>query len=253
MKEALREAFLEVRQGLSADRVVADPVLNQQFLTACRRMGLGDSDKQLNRRLLNARKASALAGVRTSQRTSFPHEEEYSFASEIAIRYLERRDGVTLDEVICCPTLAREFDGVAERISPGVTPLQYRWAALNLRKKRRLAPELLVRVRPPTRVVNVTVSELNSDELPAGQGLYVFFDATTTLYVGEAENLRNRLRKHLDHSDNKGLAHWIWEHGSERLNVELHVLPDDTSTKVRRALEAELIRSRNPEFNVKGK
>jgi hypothetical protein len=68
--------------------------------------------------------------------------------------------------------------------------------------------------------------------------------------VGEANNLRNRLEKHLDHSDVKSLAHWLWEHGANNLYLELHVLPDNTSTQVRRALEAELIRSRRAAFNI---
>ena len=71
--------------------------------------------------------------------------------------------------------------------------------------------------------------------------------------MGETSNLRTRLGKHLDHSDNKGLAHWIWEYGTDTLHLGMQVLPVDTETKVRRAMEAELIRSRDPVFNVKGK
>jgi excinuclease UvrABC nuclease subunit len=44
------------------------------------------------------------------------------------------------------------------------------------------------------------------------------------LYVGEAINLRKRLRKHLDHSDNKGLARWLWENGATDLHLKIHVL-----------------------------
>ena len=73
------------------------------------------------------------------------------------------------------------------------------------------------------------------------------------VYIGECENLRKRLRKHLDHSDNKGLAHWLWQHGMSDLHLEFHVLPEDTTTRVRKALETELIASRQPTFNVQGK
>jgi hypothetical protein len=55
----------------------------------------------------------------------------------------------------------------------------------------------------------------------------------------------------LDHSDNKGLARWVWEQGPDELHLEIHVLPDGTPTKVRRALEMEFIRSRESIFNVK--
>jgi hypothetical protein len=68
--------------------------------------------------------------------------------------------------------------------------------------------------------------------------------------VGEAESLRNRIGKHLDHSDNKGFARWMWEQGIDQLFLELQVLDSSISQKVRRALERELIRSRNPHFNI---
>ena len=253
MQSELCNAFLTIRNGYSADRVVADPVLNERFLAACRERGLSDPDEELNRNLLNFRKAGKLAGHKTERQTEFGNESDYAFASEIAIRFLERQDGVTLDQVICCPRRATDFDAIAARICPGLTPLQYRWAALNLRKKRRLKPEPFRHVVRATRVINAKVESLVVREVPADQGIYFFFDSRQTLYVGEAQNLRRRLSKHLEHSDNKGLAHWIWEHGRDDLHVEIQVLPSDTETKVRRAMEAELIRSRDPVFNVQGK
>ncbi len=251
--QRILDSFLAVRSGFSPDRVVADAQLNEAFLSACRERGVSSIPQDLNRVLLNARKAGNLRGIRTTKQTGFAGEEDYAFASEIGIRFLERRDGVTLDDVICSPLRAAEFDSIASRICPGYSSLQYRWAALNLRKKRRLKPELLARIRPPDRVLNLSVTELALDQIPTEQGLYVFLSSTETLYVGEASNLRNRLGKHLDHSDNKGLAHWIWEYGTGALHVEVQVLPSNTETKVRRAMEAELIRSRYPVFNVKGR
>jgi hypothetical protein len=70
--------------------------------------------------------------------------------------------------------------------------------------------------------------------------------------VGECENLRKRIRKHLEHSDNKGLAHWLWSHGALEMHLEYHVLPVEVTTRVRKALEAELILSRRPIFNIAG-
>ena len=81
----------------------------------------------------------------------------------------------------------------------------------------------------------------------------MFFSSRGALYIGESTNLRKRIEKHLEHSDNKGLAQWLWEHGADDLHLEFHVLPDSTTTRTRRALEAELIESRRPEFNVKGR
>ena len=214
-----------------------------------------DQIDELNIALLNARKGGHLAGCTRSRLTSFSNEDDYAFSSEIAIRFLERRDGTTLDRVICSPQKATEFDELAERLSPGYTSLQYRWAALNLRKRKALKPEQMSYVVASEEVKINRVEDLLIEEITVNQGLYVFTDSGSkkTLYVGEAGNLRNRLRKHLEHSDNRWLARWLWEHGTDEIWVELHELPHSTSKKVRKALEYELIHSRRPEFNVLGR
>jgi hypothetical protein len=253
VRDLVRRAFLAVHEGLSTDRVVADPEMNGRFLEECRRLGSEEPARLLNQRLLNLRKASDLKGLPRSRPTSFAHEEQYRFASEVAARYLERAKGLNVDQILCDPNLAHELDQIAADLAPGYRPLQYRWAALNLRKSKRLAPELLARVAPPASCVSFgRVEAIQADQLPTGQGLYVFYDAESkqALYVGEAGSLRKRLEKHLDHSDNKSLARWLWDHGAQNLFLEIHSLPDGTSTQVRRALEAELIRSRRATFNI---
>ena len=251
MKNTIRKAFVRSRSGFSPDRVVADPELNSHFLTACRELKLEQPAAELNKFLLNARKAGFLTGLPRSKRTSFQDEDEYRFASEVAARHLQQKCELSLDDIICDPERAKEFDSLAETISPGYTPLQYRWAALNLRKSKQLQPELLSEVLPPEAIDLGPASRLDLRRLPASQGIYVFFGDKATLYVGESENLRKRVTKHLDHSDNKGLAHWFWENGFKNVCLEYRVLPSRTSKRVRTALESELIKSRRPLFNVR--
>jgi GIY-YIG catalytic domain len=204
----------------------------------------------LNRSLLNLRKQGELRG-RKSKRTSLPDDDQYRFASEMAARFIERRDGISLDAIICDPELAGEFDELAAQLSPGFSSLQYRWAALNLRKKKKLEPELLSRVVQAQTVERYDVCSLDWRQISPQCGLYVFVTADRVLYVGEAQNLQTRIRKHLDHSDNKELARWLWDHSSPNVVLEVHVLPPTVATRIRRALESELIASRNPIFNVK--
>lgn len=250
MKDAVKQAFLRIREGFSADRIVADPDMNRRFLECCKAAGLSQAPRDLNRHLLNLRKEGKLTGIK-SRATSFSNKDDYEFASEIAARFLERRDHVTLDDIICDPSLAREFDGYARSVSPGFESLHYRWAALGLRKRKRLRPEIVSRVAPHEDVsIHETVG-LDVSTIPHSQGLYIFYDTTETLYVGETQDLQRRIAKHLEHSDNKGLARWLWAHGEKKLHLELHRLPKDTPARARRALEVELINSRRPVFNVK--
>jgi len=246
----IREAFLTVCEGYSADRVVADPVLNERFLNVCRQRGLTGSAAELNTHLLNARKSRWLAGLPRAKKTSFADEDQYRFASEVAARFLEHHRGVSVDQVICNPAIVAEFDTLAAGIAPGYTSLQYRWAALNLRKSRRLRPETISHVVPSSSSDLGAIEDLDVNRIPATQGVYIFYSTTATLYVGETTNLCKRISKHLDHSDNKGLAHWFWENGFSKVHLEIRVLPERTPRRVRAALERELIVSRKPVFNI---
>jgi site-specific DNA-methyltransferase (adenine-specific) len=252
MKTLVKQAFLTVHQGYAPDRVVADPELAAAFLAACSKLGMTEDPVTLNQSLLNLRKGGGLTGLPRSRRTSFANEHLYRFASEIAVRYMERKHGVSLDHIICDPILVQEFDRIAASLASGFSPLEYRWAALNLRKSTNLQPELLARVVRSEPIHLGPVAGLDVALISTKQGLYIFYapEIQETLYVGESDNLRKRTEKHLEHSDNKDLARWLWEHGLEKICLEIHLLPDETSTRVRRALEMELIRSRRPSFNV---
>jgi hypothetical protein len=245
------QAYADSCDGYSADRVVVDPEINGRFIAACRQHGLSESATVLNQKLLNLRKRGALGEFTAARRTSFPNEDAYRFAAEIAARHMERRHGVSLDEILCDPAVAAQFDEIAQRIVPGHAPLQYRWAALNLRKARKLRPELVSRVAAePIEIHSWPLAEFRLEHVPSSPGLYLLYDSTQILYIGESDNLRLRVKKHLDHSDNKGLARWLWESGTDGLHIEIHVLAQTTATRVRKALEFELIRSRNPVFNI---
>ena len=253
MRAIVLQAFLRVRDGRSPDAVIADPSLDSRFLAACRELGADGTDFELNHCLYNLRKSRSLEDYPTTQRVRVSHRDEYEFASEIAARYLERRHNTTLDRIICDPTLADEFDQLARELAPGFSSFDYRFTALSLRKVRRLRPEVSSHLLRAIRVESYPIAGLDVSGIPRSQGVYLFYYAGEgLLYLGEARNLRDRIRKHLEHSDRRALAHWLWEHGLDNLHVEIHVLPDDTSDAQRRALELDLIRSRKPKFNIVG-
>jgi excinuclease UvrABC nuclease subunit len=103
---------------------------------------------------------------------------------------------------------------------------------------------------PSKSVRVIPIEDLVLADLPVAPGLYVLFESQQTLYVGETHNLRGRIKKHMDHSDNKGLARWMWGRTTETLFLEVHLIDPGISTRQRRALESELIVSRRPVFNV---
>lgn len=207
--QGLIDAFAQVNDGFSLDRVMADPVLGEDLQAACERLGLAGSPAERNRRLFALRKAGKLksAGIDTTQPTLFDwaHQSQYLFASEIAWRQMsDAYPQRSLDELLCDPRLAGQFDAIAKKFSPGFRPLEYRWAALTLRKKSHSAKRQATERSPQALQITQFESsrpleEVLSDwsDVPAGPGIYaVCTGAGEYLYASEAVNLRQRLKSH---------------------------------------------------------
>jgi len=210
---SLIQAFAEVRDGFSADRVVADPELNRRFLRRCRELGMAGTDYELNWSLLNARKNKLLSDLPKTRRYTVRGTDEFEYASELAVRHLQLTRDVSLDQIICDPDLAREFDEYAARLAPGHTPLEYRWVALGLRKAGRLQKAKAASIEVPELCPVSTVSRLKASALPQSSGLYLFCSGDTRVFLGHTENLRGRIERHMDVSDSRGLPEWLWDRG----------------------------------------
>lgn len=199
----LIHAFADVHEGFSSDRIVADPEYNPKFLRRCRELGLTTSDLHLNHALYNIRKSKkqrdrlGLELPPTTRATEFHDFDGYQYASEIAVRVLQRTEGVTLDRIVCDPCLVQRFDKIALTMVNEIV-LKLRWAALNLRKTHRLRP-----IDPNTSNYDLVavgpVKKVNLAALASLPGLYAFYDGLRPVYAGETECLRDRIAKHLQY------------------------------------------------------
>lgn len=202
LKDAIIAAYLLARDGQSSDRIIADPALNAAFIDECRKVGAGCTPADCNRMLLRLRKAGKLPRVekRLERMPSLAEMDNFSFASEIALRIMtEKNADLTLDDVLCDPESAAEFDRLAANYAPGFRPFDYRWAAFHIRKQRcswkrsaltwssEAVTDWLPRAKPWRKVRFETI-----DELP---GIYLIHDERRQpLYLGETLDLRARLR-----------------------------------------------------------
>jgi hypothetical protein len=242
---ALIQAFAESRDGFSADRVVADPQLDRRFLRRCRELGLSGTDFDLNRSLLNARKNGLMSDLPRTKRFTVRGTDEFDYASELAVRHLQLTRKISLDQIVCDPDLAREFDDYAMRLAPGYTPLEYRWVALGLRKAGRLQ-EAADGLETPELKTICSVPRLKVSSLPQAQGLYLFTSGKTPIFLGQTKNLRHRIDRHMDASNSRGLPNWLWEKGP--LDVSLAETPGVMRAARKRA-ELLLIRRLHPVLN----
>ncbi len=247
------QSYLEVRESYSTDFVVAHPKFNRQFLRRCRELGATGTDFDLNWALFNARKNRYLADIPKTKRFSVSRTDEYEYASEMAIRFLQRdvhqREGreVSLDKIICDPDLAAEFDELATKLASGFDPIEYRWVALGLRKARRLTPNTEAVEIPQLEGLGSTKT-VRSSRLPTEQGLYLFRCEDEAIFFGETDNLRHRIERHFDASDSKGLPDWLYDPGRKSVRLEIARLPGIRAT-TRKAMELRAIREFSPILN----
>lgn len=195
VRQGLISAFAESAHGFSIDRVVADPELAAAFADRCRAAGLPGQERDWNHLLFTLRKAGQLKSIDTSRRTEMPWEEfdKISFASEIALQQLLEAGAESLDEILCDPDLARDFDTRAARFAPGSQPLWYRWAALKLRKEAKNARTRAQSLHLGKLSSSTPLRDLVAADFRATSGLFVIATGKHKLYVGEALNLRERI------------------------------------------------------------
>ncbi len=250
---AIIQAFLEVREGFSTDRVVADPALNRRFLHRCRELGATGTDFDLNWALFTARKNRHLTDIPKTKRFSVSRGDEFEYASEMAVRVIQRQvkdqkgREVSLDKIICDPNLAARFDEIASKLALGFTPLEYRWLALGLRKARRLTPNAET-VKLPNLESLGTTKSVRASRLPTEQGLYLFRCEDDAIFLGETDNLRHRIERHFEAGGDKGLPDWLYDPGRKAVRLEIANLPGVRAT-TRKAMELKGVRELHPLFN----
>lgn len=250
------EAFRKTHDGWSSDEVILNEKLNALFLQSCQQSLPNANPADLNWRLMNLRKAGKLnVKAIKSNRTSVT---DVVHIAEMTARTMLDRHAISTDRVMADPQRRSEFDTIAKSIDPDVDCYKVRKAAFQLRKARKLRPELITRIADWGREIKTfTAAELSDapEKIDAHPGIYIFRDQSGYLYIGQTDNLQERLKSHLDQSHNQSLASYLdsQDLNLESVTIEVHSFDPKSrarETRVRRAYESELIASRKPRFNI---
>lgn len=137
-EEKLIAAFQAVPGTRSVDALIADPVLNQQFIDQCSKLRLPGTPYNWNKCLLSMRKSGLypqLRGRKSQSDFKWSAADPYEFACEMALRRAIDAGYFALDDLLCDPEAAARFDANCRTLCPGYSAFQYRWTALNLRKR----------------------------------------------------------------------------------------------------------------------
>lgn len=258
-------AYVQVRETgeagvvASTDRVILDPGLNAAFIQACWSGGADVGPAKLNWTLMNVRKAGHLSGTTRADRLSLPREltDRFAFASEFALRslqekyYFESQQDLSLDRILCDPTLAAQFDQLAMKLVPGFASLEYRWAAMALRKAMRGA-----NVRKPSEEVPFDmlgrIDSLRSCDVPLSRGIYAFSSNDEAVYIGVAENLRAQITRHLELGGTGVVPEWVVNRTFDNVRVAVCETPSMSASN-RERMKAEWVPLIRPRLNYLGR
>ncbi len=241
------EAYKHIYDEFSTDRIVVDTEYNKRYLTECRKLGLTLGDYELNHALYGIRKSGKSVLPPATKKPQIKDYDNFVFASEIAFRYLQRRDGVTLDRVLCDPQLREKFDEIAQRLSPEASVFKLRMGALYLRKTHRLSSDAAG--APCYDLLSAgNVSQVKLDDVPEFPGMYAFYENVRPIYAGETSRLRQRIKHHLDVAERMFLPRWL-ELGCEKdLELRFFAMPKVT-TKDRLHWLNDFINRERPPLN----
>ena len=259
IKAIAANAFSDVHDGWSSDEVILQEELNEAFISKCRKIAAEDqltgiSEGDLNWALMNLRKAGKLKSKTTKRKKADTASVRH--VAEIVTRSIIDKHQCSIDRLMCRIELRSEFDESAQKFDDSIDLYAVRKAAFQLRKARRLKPELIGRIADWGRKVEThKIAKVLKDPtvLAERPGIYIFRDATGYLYIGQTDNLRERLQEHLDESHNVSLAGYLKKESQDSITIEVHSFDPDSKAsevRVRRAYESELIASRKPRFNL---
>jgi hypothetical protein len=255
LREVVIKAFGSVHDGWSVDRVLLDPAFNGPFIDACLALGTVASRFELNWALLGARKNGRLASSATSRRYGLPAArlEEFAFASEMVARRVQDRQwhdfqrAVSLDRIFCDPLLAEEFDALAAQLDPGYSPLEYRWAALALRKGHR-SSDGLRKLRPGDFEDLGSTHGVRVGQLPKAGGVYCFSCEGVPVYAGHARSLRRQVELHFERAGVSVVPEWLADRSYAGMRLEIAPISGLTTAWGER-LKAAHVAAAKPHLN----
>lgn len=253
-------AFSKSHDGWSVDELLLDDDRRELFIKECMKQVETAKDSMnedaLCRALLHVRKRGGRLPKTTRRAVKNGDDDALIHIAEIAARRIQDEFHYDTDSLLVNSKARERFDEIAEELLPGSSKYHMRKSAIRLRKTRKLEPELLSRVTDWKLLIRDYSSVdliIDPSVIPTRPGIYLFRDRSGYIYIGQASNLRERLTKHLEDSDRKALAEYLTQRTESDVTIELHIFTKGSpgeSTRIRRAYESELIRTRKPRFNV---
>ena len=259
----IAEAFEEVRDGYEPDRVLVDPVLSKKFFTMVRKRGVTASNSLIAKKLQAFRKDKGY-GITLSKTTREGglEPEPFFYAAELGFVQLSYRRPVSVDDVITDSEVGDEFVALCKAIKPDGRAIDFKWAALRLRKMRsfdRARTEKLLAVEPEEieqqlRLVG-TLDRIATSDVPTGKGIFSLAEqngADKYLYVGATRkcSIREAFEPFRSARPFMAVAGPFWQPKLSDINLRVAVVKRNLLGASSRDISLRLIEERHPLFNI---
>lgn len=203
-------AFAEISNGVAVEQLICDPELNAVFLNKCKSEKLGGTGLIWNRYLLELNQAGKLPQPTVNmEMPADAGPQRYAFAAEVAWRLIAIDYHKPLEEILCSPEFAAEFERLATAFGPiDVSPFQYRAAAWWLRER------LMKLQQSDTKLASkAKAPRLKKQLLKQGQQalwetpqIYVLYSGDAPIFAGVTESLADRAEHFLTNPQWQELA-----------------------------------------------
>lgn len=249
------QAFAETHEGYSVDHTLANPQLAAQFVGRCQELGIKASHAAICRRLLCLRKKGGFP-VETTRRDK-RDLRPFLILAEIAFAKLKYRFDASYDDLLADPSVGKAFDENIANLGGSGDPVDYRLAALHLRKNVRARSKALTQELDRIDISELTsswhtpgrLSDLQPDAMPNSEGVFSLREPDRYLFLTQSKNIRSDIRIFQDAKVLAAVENAFWSPSPERITVNF-VKPEDVRGVSLRLFELKAIETFRPVFNM---
>jgi hypothetical protein len=252
---AIIEAFKSIHGGYSVDHVLADPALAGRFVALAQELGVNAPPVLINRRLLRIRKAGQL-GVKT---TVEDRRDLHMclIPAELAFAQLTYRHDASYDDLLADPEIGAAFDALALKIGQGGDVVDYRLAALHLRKNirsrradegKKLANFGISDLTPRWRALG-PIARVRQDEVPEAEGIFALSEPNRYLYLTKYPNMREGVELFRNPAMLAAVGNSFWTPSLDSISLQL-IHRENASGVTLRLLELKSLEVYRPIFNL---
>jgi site-specific DNA-methyltransferase (adenine-specific) len=249
------QAFAETHKGYALDRVLADPDLARRFVEKAHELGVDALPALINRRILRIRKAKELDVETTvkEKRDLGP----FLIPAELAFAKLSYQYDASYDDLLADPEIGAAFDALALKFGGAANVVDYRLAALHLRKNVRSRQS-----KERQELANLGISDLNKrwrpvgafatislNDVPAAEGIFALSEPNRYLYLTRYPNMREGVQRFRDQNLLGALANKFWTPSLDSISVQL-IRQQEAKGITLRLLELKALEVYRPIFNL---